>query len=145
MIPGYRNVDTLCISQLIFNWTGWQEKAPYEAKAAQRKLDYEKVMKAYNKKQVNLLVILLVESNVSYFVAFFSLLTQSLTQESVVDDEDEESDKSNSVVNDEDDEETGEVISIGYGSMHCQLHSTSFKSCTCSCFLLIVKEFFSSS
>lgn len=55
------------------------EKAPYEAKAAQRKLDYEKVMKAYNKKQ-----------------------------ESVVDDEDEESDKSNSVVNDEDDEETGE-------------------------------------
>jgi high mobility group protein B1 len=79
LIPGYRNVDTLCISQLIFNWTGWQEKAPYEAKAAQRKLDYEKVMKAYNKKQ-----------------------------ESVVDDEDEESDKSNSVVNDEDDEETGE-------------------------------------
>ncbi|KAK7860482.1 high mobility group b protein 1 [Quercus suber] len=55
------------------------EKAPYESKAAQRKVDYEKLIKAYNKKQ-----------------------------ESVVDDEDEESDKSNSVVNDEDDEETGE-------------------------------------
>lgn len=40
----------------------------------------------------------------------------------MVDDEDEESDKSNSVVNDEDDEETGEVISLSYGSMHCQLH-----------------------
>ena len=45
-------------------------------------------------------------------MAFFSLLSQSSTQESVVDDEDEESDKSNSVVNDEDDEETGEVISL---------------------------------
>lgn len=29
-----------------------QEKAPFEAKAAKRKLDYEKLMTAYNKKQV---------------------------------------------------------------------------------------------
>lgn len=41
----------------------------------------------------------------------------------MVDDEDEESDRSNSVVNDEDDEETGEVISLSYGSMDCQLHT----------------------
>lgn len=34
----------------------WQEKAPYEAKAAKRKTEYEKVMKAYNKKQVNTFV-----------------------------------------------------------------------------------------
>lgn len=31
---------------------GWQEKAPYEAKAAKRKQEYEKLMNAYNKKQV---------------------------------------------------------------------------------------------
>lgn len=29
-----------------------QEKAPYEAKAAKRKSEYEKLMNAYNKKQV---------------------------------------------------------------------------------------------
>lgn len=32
----------------------FQEKAPYEAKAAKRKTDYEKQMVAYNKKQVNI-------------------------------------------------------------------------------------------
>lgn len=31
---------------------GWQEKAPYEAKAAKRKQEYEKLMNAYNKKEV---------------------------------------------------------------------------------------------
>lgn len=30
-----------------------KEKAPYEAKAAKKKADYEKLMNAYNKKQVN--------------------------------------------------------------------------------------------
>ncbi|KAI0512206.1 hypothetical protein KFK09_012844 [Dendrobium nobile] len=55
------------------------EKAPYEAKAAKRKNEYEKLISAYNKKQ---------ESN--------------------VDDGDEESDRSKSEVNDEDDEESGE-------------------------------------
>ncbi|XP_034705198.1 high mobility group B protein 1-like isoform X2 [Vitis riparia] len=54
------------------------DKAPYEAKAAKRKSDYEKLMAAYNKKQ-----------------------------ESMADDEEEESDRSKSEVNDED-EETGE-------------------------------------
>jgi hypothetical protein len=40
-------------SYLFLYWTGiWQEKAPYEAKAAKRKSDYEKLMTAYNKKQV---------------------------------------------------------------------------------------------
>lgn len=29
-----------------------KEKAPYEAKSGQRKVEYEKQMKAYNKKQV---------------------------------------------------------------------------------------------
>ncbi|KAB1224334.1 High mobility group B protein 1 [Morella rubra] len=55
------------------------EKAPYEAKAAKRKTEYEKLMKAYNKKQ-----------------------------ESTTDDGDEESDRSKSEVNDEDDEATAE-------------------------------------
>ncbi|KAG0475111.1 hypothetical protein HPP92_014797 [Vanilla planifolia] len=55
------------------------EKAPYEAKAAKRKSDYEKQMSAYNKKQ---------ESN--------------------ADDGEEESDRSKSEVNDEDEEESGE-------------------------------------
>jgi len=30
-----------------------KEKAPYEAKAAKRKAEYEKLMKAYDKKQVS--------------------------------------------------------------------------------------------
>lgn len=49
------------------------EKAPYEAKAAKKKTEYEKLMNAYNKKQ-----------------------------ESVDEDGDEESEKSKSEVNDED-------------------------------------------
>ncbi|OUZ99078.1 High mobility group box domain [Macleaya cordata] len=55
------------------------EKAPYEAKAAKRKSEYEKVMAAYNKKQ-----------------------------ESMADDDEEESDRSKSEVNDEDDVESGD-------------------------------------
>ena len=55
------------------------EKAPYEAKAAKRKAEYEKQIKAYNKKL-----------------------------ESTADDGDEESDRSKSEVNDEDDEASGE-------------------------------------
>ncbi|KAK9124479.1 hypothetical protein Sjap_014081 [Stephania japonica] len=55
------------------------EKAPYEAKAAKRKSDYEKLMTAYNQKQ-----------------------------ESVDEDGEEESDKSKSEINDRDDEESGE-------------------------------------
>ncbi|KAK9159055.1 hypothetical protein Scep_005629 [Stephania cephalantha] len=55
------------------------EKAPYEAKAAKRKSDYEKLMTAYNQKQ-----------------------------ESVDEDGEEESDKSKSEINDQDDEESGE-------------------------------------
>ena len=51
------------------------EKAPYEARAAKRKSDYEKLMNSYNKKQ-----------------------------ESVADDGDEESEKSKSEINDEDEE-----------------------------------------
>ncbi|KAF3433450.1 hypothetical protein FNV43_RR24552 [Rhamnella rubrinervis] len=54
------------------------EKAPYEAKAAKRKSEYEKLMTAYNKKQDN------------------------------TDDEEEESEKSKSNVNDDDEEDTGE-------------------------------------
>ncbi|PQQ06928.1 high mobility group B protein 1-like isoform X1 [Prunus yedoensis var. nudiflora] len=57
------------------------EKAPYEAKAAKRKAEYEKQMKAYNKKQ-----------------------------ESGADDGDEESERSRSEVNDEEDEASGEVV-----------------------------------
>ncbi|KAF3448903.1 hypothetical protein FNV43_RR10303 [Rhamnella rubrinervis] len=52
------------------------EKAPYEAKAAKRKADYEKQMKAYNRKQ-----------------------------EGTANNDDEESDRSKSEVSDEEDEE----------------------------------------
>ncbi|KAJ6822345.1 HMG1/2-like protein [Iris pallida] len=55
------------------------EKAPYEAKAAKRKSEYEKQMSAYNKKQ-----------------------------ESTADDGDEESDRSKSEISDEEDGESGE-------------------------------------
>ncbi len=55
------------------------EKAPFEAKAAKRKSDYEKLMVAYNKKQ-----------------------------ESIADDDEEESDRSKSEVHDEDDESAEE-------------------------------------
>ena len=54
------------------------EKAPYEAKAAKRKQDYEKLMTAYNKKQ---------------------------DSEEDDDDDEEESEKSKSEVHDEDEEE----------------------------------------
>ncbi|KAJ9694968.1 hypothetical protein PVL29_010450 [Vitis rotundifolia] len=59
------------------------EKAPYEAKAAKKKAEYEKIMNAYNKKQ-----------------------------ESTADDGDEESDRSKSEVNDQDDEESAEVMKL---------------------------------
>ncbi|KAK9127979.1 hypothetical protein Syun_016776 [Stephania yunnanensis] len=52
------------------------EKAPYEAKAAKRKAEYEKLMNAYNKKQ----------------------------ESTADDDEDEGSDRSKSEVNDEDED-----------------------------------------
>lgn len=57
------------------------EKAPFEAKAAKRKTEYEKLMTAYNKKQ-----------------------------ESVADDDDneEESDRSKSELNDDDDDDDAE-------------------------------------
>lgn len=48
---------------MIFYWNRfWQEKSPYEVKAAQKKSDYEKLMTAYNKKQVNFWIICLGES-----------------------------------------------------------------------------------
>ncbi|XP_021969176.1 high mobility group B protein 1 [Helianthus annuus] len=56
------------------------EKAPYEAKAAKRKTEYEKLMKAYNKKQ-----------------------------ESEADDVEEESDKSKSEVDEESGQEDDEA------------------------------------
>ena len=46
---------------LKLSWLVWKEKAPYEAKAKKRKSDYEKLMKAYNKKQVNIIAF------ISYF------------------------------------------------------------------------------
>ncbi|XP_043725348.1 high mobility group B protein 1-like isoform X3 [Telopea speciosissima] len=55
------------------------EKAPYEAKAAKRKTEYEKLMSAYNKKQ-----------------------------ESMADDGDEESDRSRSEVHDDDEDSAEE-------------------------------------
>ncbi|XP_031487737.2 high mobility group B protein 3-like isoform X2 [Nymphaea colorata] len=56
------------------------EKAPFEAKAAKKKSEYEKLISAYNKKQ-----------------------------ESVADDGDEESDRSKSEMNDDEDEEDVEL------------------------------------
>ncbi|KAF6154365.1 hypothetical protein GIB67_026821 [Kingdonia uniflora] len=56
------------------------EKAPYQAKAEKRKVDYNKLLQAYNKKQ-----------------------TEGPTN--AAEEEEDESDKSKSEVNDEDDEE----------------------------------------
>uniref|UniRef100_D6MKA2 Transcription factor n=1 Tax=Lycoris longituba TaxID=272140 RepID=D6MKA2_9ASPA len=62
------------------------EKAPYEAKAAKRKVDYNKTMVAYNKK-----------------------LADGGGKKSVVEEDEEESDKSKSEVHDDDeDDESGE-------------------------------------
>lgn len=47
-----------CITKPHFFALVGKEKAPYEAKAAKRKADYEKQMKAYNKKQVGISYIL---------------------------------------------------------------------------------------
>ncbi|KAK6943112.1 High mobility group box domain [Dillenia turbinata] len=63
------------------------EKAPYEAKAAKKKSEYEKLMNAYNKKQ-----------------------------ESATDDGDEESDRSKSEVNDDEDDESAERYYTEMGS-----------------------------
>lgn len=46
----YRNMVWPYIVKLCVT-TNWQEKAPYEGKAAKRKTEYEKLMNAYNKKQ----------------------------------------------------------------------------------------------
>lgn len=85
-----------------------QEKAPYVAKAEQRKVDYEKNMKAYNKKQVILKCLLqiglLFESMINHLI-FFVCLFVDVQEEGPK--EDEESDKSVSEVNDEDDAEDG--------------------------------------
>jgi hypothetical protein len=81
------------------------------------KADYEKLMVAYNKKQVTFWITFLEETNAPSFAAFFSMLTQLLTQESTDDDEDEGPGRSKPAVNDEDDEESGEVIYISYDLM----------------------------
>ncbi|KAF8402668.1 hypothetical protein HHK36_010757 [Tetracentron sinense] len=77
--PGERVIALWGTDLIILSVWDWQEKAPYEAKAAKRKSEHEKLMSAYNKKQ-----------------------------ESMADDGDEESDRSKSEVNDEDNEESGE-------------------------------------
>ena len=43
---------SLILFLLTFFSSFWKDKAPYEAKAAKRKAEYEKQIKAYNKKQV---------------------------------------------------------------------------------------------
>ena len=48
----------------------FKEKAPYIEKAEKRKKDYEKVMHAYNKKQV--LSLPKITNNVLYFAFFYS-------------------------------------------------------------------------
>lgn len=86
----------------------WQEKAPYEAKAAKRKSEYEKLMAAYNKKQVNgRHSALEKEMHVMFQIYLLNLLC--LIQVSSDDEEEAESESSKSQVNDKDDEES-EVI-----------------------------------
>ena len=46
-------LNHLCIIYLMSSTCFWQEKAPYGVKAAKKKTEYEKLMNAYNKKQVN--------------------------------------------------------------------------------------------
>ncbi|OMO76052.1 hypothetical protein COLO4_25700 [Corchorus olitorius] len=79
--PGYAPIT--CSANLELLWHGQAnaslEKAPYEAKAAKRKSEYEKLMAAYNKKQA-----------------------------SSDDEEEAESETSKSQVNDKDEEESEE-------------------------------------
>lgn len=49
---GLETGDASWTIDLILLYWVFQDKAPYEAKAAKRKSDYEKLMAAYNKKQV---------------------------------------------------------------------------------------------
>lgn len=126
-------------------WVGvWQEKAPYEAKAAKRKSEYEKLMTAYNKKQVNFwLIIFLI---IKWWNVVFSLLTPlCLTQESTDDDEDddeeEQSDRSKSELNDQDKESVEVILSSASDVLDCLLFWILTLACAMSS-LLMVDNFF---
>lgn len=51
------------ITNFLFSTFLCKEKAPYEAKAAKRKAEYEKQIKAYNKKLVRLVCQFLLEDS----------------------------------------------------------------------------------
>jgi len=84
-----------------------KEKAPYEAKAAKRKAEYEKLIKAYEKKQVRNLCQLFCCVWHLWLSCVYILYFLWCCQASSADDD--ESDKSKSEVNDEDDA-SGEVV-----------------------------------
>lgn len=98
------------VTYFISSISNGKEKAPYEAKAAKRKAEYEKLINAYNNKQVSILYWLF-----CCLVHWFSCLYDShdiYFQASTADDVDEESDKSKSEINDEEDEASGQVVSL---------------------------------
>lgn len=98
-----------------------QEKAPFEAKAAKRKLDYEKLMTAYNKKQVGFnpfFFFIRLDLLDSVFLSTSHWTWIHLDQESTEDEDEEESEKSKSEVHDDDDDEELEEVSM------CKIHVT---------------------
>lgn len=103
-----------------------QEKAPFEAKAAKRKLDYEKLMTAYNKKQVGLNPFFFFFIGLDLFHSVFLSTSHwtwiHLDQESTEDEDEEESEKSKSEVHDDDDDEELEEVSM------CKIHMWHFVS-----------------
>lgn len=117
----FKNYIRNCVFWLNLN-NYFQEKAPYVAKAEKRKVEYEKNMKAYNKRQV--IQFSINEHNVFVWVANNWLIFQAEGPK----DEDVESDKSVSEVNDEDDDEEGS------GDVSCNISD----NCCCWNWLLLV-------
>lgn len=97
----------LCITDLHFSTLVRKEKAQYEAKAAKRKTDYEKQMKAYNKKQVDIpdLSNHMKSFRISLSFIFIFVDFFLFWQESTEDDGDEESNRSKSEVSDDEEVE----------------------------------------
>ncbi|XP_047334584.1 high mobility group B protein 3-like isoform X1 [Impatiens glandulifera] len=84
------------------------EKAPFEAKAAKRKSEYEKLMNAYNKKQ----------------------------ESASDDDADEESERSRSEINNEEDVESAEVVLSFHLAMSLKLQVLA-NSLAHTCYFLV--------
>ena len=88
----------------LLSHSNFQEKAPYEAKAAKRKAEYEKLMTAYLKKQVNASLLYAPTLNLIVRMLAWSVSQSPVSfdlKESSSDEDDEGSEKSASEVHDD--------------------------------------------